>query len=171
MTAALQLVSMTAELMEALGGGRRDEAERLLGAAIPANWPDAHDAGFLALRARQLRDGKHEQRWLVYALMRDGELVGHAGFHGNPGLNAKQRPDAVELGYTVFEPYRGRGYATEAVRALLELARREGATGAVLSIAPTNAPSLAIARKLGFVQTGSHCDEEDGEELEFELDL
>ena len=34
-------------------------------------------------------------------------MIGHAGFHGQPGVNGKQDPEAVELGYTIFEPYRG----------------------------------------------------------------
>jgi RimJ/RimL family protein N-acetyltransferase len=41
----------------------------------------------------------------------------------------------------------------------------------IASVAPDNEPSLAIVRKLGFVQTGKQWDEEDGEELVFELTL
>jgi RimJ/RimL family protein N-acetyltransferase len=40
----------------------------------------------------------------------------------------------------------------------------------IASVAPTNDPSLAIVRKLGFVQTGEQWDEEDGLELVFELE-
>jgi RimJ/RimL family protein N-acetyltransferase len=36
-------------------------------------------------------------------------------------------------------------------------------------VAPDNEPSLAIIRKLGFVRTGEHIDEEDGLEHVFEL--
>jgi [ribosomal protein S5]-alanine N-acetyltransferase len=39
----------------------------------------------------------------------------------------------------------------------------------VASVAPANAPSLAIIRKLGFVRTGQHIDPEDGLEHVFEL--
>jgi RimJ/RimL family protein N-acetyltransferase len=41
----------------------------------------------------------------------------------------------------------------------------------VASVSPTNQPSLAIVRKLGFLQTGVQWDGEDGEELVFELEL
>jgi [ribosomal protein S5]-alanine N-acetyltransferase len=39
----------------------------------------------------------------------------------------------------------------------------------VASVEPGNAASLAVVRRLGFEQTGRHWDDEDGEELEFEL--
>ncbi len=97
-------------------------------------------------------------------------MVGHAGFHGPPGVNGLRKREAVELGYTVFPPFRGRGYATEAASALLAWARKEhGVSRFVASVAPGNDPPLAIVRKLGFVQTGERWDDEDGVELVFEL--
>ena len=97
-------------------------------------------------------------------------MVGHAGFHGPPGTSASQKPDAVEIGYTIFEPYRGNGYATEAALALIDWARSErGIEIVIASVSPTNVASLAIVRRLGFVQTGTQWDDEDGEELIFEL--
>jgi RimJ/RimL family protein N-acetyltransferase len=97
-------------------------------------------------------------------------MIGHAGYHGPPGINSTQNPDAVEFGYRIFPPYRGRGYATEAARMLMDLAeQRAGIRHFVLSVGPKNEPSLAIIRKLGFIRTGEHMDEEDGRELVFEL--
>ena len=111
------------------------------------------------------------QKWLVRALVRrrDATMIGHAGFHGPPGSNGLAA-DKVELGYTVFPAFRGRGYATEAAVALMEWAAREGARRFVASVGPGNEPSLAVVRKLGFVQTGEQWDEENGLELVFELD-
>ena len=37
------------------------------------------------------------------------------------------------------------------------------------SVASSNPPSLAVVRKVGFVQTGVQMDERDGEELVFEI--
>jgi [ribosomal protein S5]-alanine N-acetyltransferase len=74
------------------------------------------------------------------------------------------------LGSPSFRPYRGRGFATEAAFALMDWARRErGINHFVASVAPDNQASLAIGRKLGFVQTGEQWDVEDGLELVFEL--
>ena len=167
----LELVWLSPELLEALLAGRRDEAERLGGFAIPAGWPDEHDGRFLALRLRQMLEEPSRGPWYVRAIVLPDErrLIGHIGFHGPPGVNARRDPDAVELGYTVLPEHRRRGYATEAVRALVAHARAQGVGRFVASVAPDNEPSLAIVRRLGFVEVGRHWDEEDGDELEFEL--
>ena len=71
-------------------------------------------------------------------------MVGHAGFHGPPGVNGPEKSGAVELGYTIFPDFRGRGLATEAARALMDWAEEtHGIVHFIASIAPTNEPSLA----------------------------
>jgi RimJ/RimL family protein N-acetyltransferase len=169
----LELVSMSPRFIEALLAGRRDEAAVEAGFTFPESWPDAHDAGFLALRLRQMLERPEIQEWFVYAVvLPEGErpMIGHAGFHGPPGVNAVKAADSVEVGYMIFEPYRRRGYATEVVRTLLDWASSEhGIHCFIASVSPGNEPSLALVRRLGFQQIGRHWDEEDGEELEFEL--
>jgi RimJ/RimL family protein N-acetyltransferase len=136
---------------------------------MPPDWPDAHDRRFLELRVRDLDHFPQYQEWLVRAIVLDAEMIGHAGFHGPPGINAIGAPGALEIGYTVFPPYRRQGYAAETVAALLEWARAErGIRHFVASVAPDNAASTALVQKLGFEQTGSRVDDEDGLELVFE---
>jgi RimJ/RimL family protein N-acetyltransferase len=136
---------------------------------VPEDWPNEHDRRFLAFRLRQAREDPARAEWYVYALVLDGRMIGHIGFHGPPGSNARQDPEAVEIGYTVFPDYRKQGYATEAVRALVEWTRAQGVERVIASIGPENEPSLAIVRRLGFHEVGRHWDDEDGEELEYEL--
>jgi [ribosomal protein S5]-alanine N-acetyltransferase len=171
----LELILISPRVIDALLDGRRAEAERELDASIPEWWPDEHDARFLRYRRRQLERAPEAEPWLVRAVILPGAtrtMIGHAGFHGQPGVNGKQDPGAVELGYTIFEPYRGRGYATEATQALMDWAAEEqGIHRFVASVSPDNAPSLAIVKKLGFVHTGEQWDEEDGLELVFELEV
>ena len=167
----LDLVLLSHDAIEALLEGRRADAERDLDAVIPGDWPDEHDTRFLRYRQRQLERAPQAEPWLVRAvILRELRLmIGHAGFHGQPGVNGKQDPEAVELGYTIFESHRGRGFATEAAQALMRWAAEErGIHRFFASVSPTNAPSLAIVAKLGFVQTGEQWDEEDGLELVFE---
>ncbi len=167
----LDLVSLSPTVLEALLDGRRDDAEAQLSVALPIGWPDGDVEPFLRLRLGQMAEDAEAQRWLVRALVRrqDGSMVGHAGFHGPPGTGGLA-PGKAELGYTVYPPFRGRGYATEAVVALMDWAESEGIRQFVASVGPWNEPSLGIVRKLGFTQTGEQWDEEDGLELVFELE-
>jgi RimJ/RimL family protein N-acetyltransferase len=170
----LELVWLSPELIEALLEGRPEEAAQVGGFAIPPRFPNEHDRRFLALRLRQTKEDSSRAPWYVRAIVLpagDRPMIGHIGFHGPPGVNSRRDSDAVEVGYTIFPEHRRRGYATEAVRALVAAAETQGIRRFVASVGPANEPSLAIVRRLGFVEVGRHWDDEDGEELEFELIL
>jgi RimJ/RimL family protein N-acetyltransferase len=124
-------------------------------------------------RLAQLLADPSMQPWLLRAigLRHTGTMVGHIGFHARPGADYLRElaPGGVEFGYTIFAPFRRRGYAREACRALMDWARREhGVTRFVVSIGPTNVASIALAQQLGFRRIGSHIDEVDGPEQIFE---
>ena len=164
----LTLISLTPEVIEAVLDSGAGRASELAGYRIPGHWPGG-DAGFLKLRLGQLRKDPSWQTWLVRAvvLTETGSMIGHVGFHDPPREGGK-----LEIGYTIFPAMRGQGLATEAATALMEWASRtHGIRKFVASVSPDNEPSLAIVRKLGFAQTGVQWDEEDGEELVFELEL
>jgi RimJ/RimL family protein N-acetyltransferase len=161
---------MTPAFIEAVLDDRREDAAGELGIELPDEFPSEGDRGFLGLRLRQMRDDDRFQTWCPNAVVLDGTMIGHAGYHGPPGINSTQNPDAVEYGYQIFPPWRGKGYATQVAVMLMDLAeKRGGIRHFVLSVSPENDPSLAIVRKLGFVKTGEHVDEEDGLEHVFEL--
>ena len=64
-------------------------------------------------------------------------------------------PDEVNVGYNVFAPYRGNGYATRAVQLLLRhLAVDTEWRTATLLIDPANDRSLALAARAGFARCG-----------------
>ena len=163
---------MTPAFIEALLEGRSDEAAESLDVALPADPLGFPARRFLEYRLGQLRRDPGVQRWLARAIVLRGEgrtMIGSVGFHGEPGVNSADAGDAVEIGYAILPAYRGRGYAAEAVEALLGWARGQGLSHFVASVAPDNEPSLAIIRKLGFVRTGEHIDPEDGLEHVYEL--
>jgi RimJ/RimL family protein N-acetyltransferase len=124
----------------------------------------------LRRRLEQLTRDPTEQPWLLRAMVPredpDRRLVGYINFHAPPG------PEAwVEVGYRVLPEFRRRGYAQEAVEALFDWATREHKVHRFrASVSPGNQPSLALIRKLGFSKIGRQWDDEDGEELVFELD-
>jgi len=86
-------------------------------------------------------------RFVVTLPTSDGsELIGCTGFApGDAG---------VELGYWIARPYWGQGYATEAARAALSLARTLGHRRVVASHFEDNPGSGRVLAKLGFRPSG-----------------
>jgi len=161
---------MTPEFLEAILDGDRDRAAETLDVELPEDVVHEGTRRFFELRLRQMREDTRYLEWCPHAVVLDGTMIGHAGYHGPPGVNAKQNPEAVEIGYTIEEPWRGHGYATAAATELLRRAEERGIRHYVACTQPDNEPSLAIIRRLGFTQTGEAMDEEDGLELVFELE-
>jgi ribosomal-protein-alanine N-acetyltransferase len=175
-TERLDLRPMTPEFHAAVIDGDRRRAEALIGATVPPEWIAE---SLTVRRARHWRGMllEHPARgpWLARAIVQreDGALAGHAGFHDLPGAAYLEEwcpgAGAVEIGYTVLEPYRRRGYATETVAALMDWAHAQhGVARFVASVAPDNAASLAVIAKFGFTKLGRHVDDEDGPEDVFE---
>ncbi|HZO26790.1 MAG TPA: GNAT family N-acetyltransferase [Chloroflexota bacterium] len=167
-SARLELVSMSPAFLRASLEGRHAEAEAMIGAGLPPDWPGDR-ARTVRRRLDELTVNPAAQPWLLRAIvLREPErrMVGHINFHDPPGPERK-----VEVGYSIWPEYRRQGYALEAVEALFGWASREhGIRQFVASVGPWNEASLGLVRKMGFVQTGSRWDDEDGEELVFELE-
>lgn len=81
-----------------------------------------------------------------------GRIAGNVGFgRFERGIGL---PDIPEAAWVLDEWAHGRGIANEAMTASIAWADANlPDTGYVCIIAPDNAPSLALARKLGFVET------------------
>jgi len=80
-------------------------------------------------------------------LAESGAFIGCAGLHG--------RPQGLELGYWIGRPYWGRGYATEAAHALVDLAFRASAIERLhVSCRVINSASRRVIHKCGFQYAG-----------------
>lgn len=163
----LRLIWLSPEAMGALRAGDRSRAEGLLEVRLPPEWPDERADDLLRMRLDDMAVDPMARPWLARVMtLDDGRVIGHIGFHGRPDDRGR-----AEVGYTVFEAFRRRGYALEAVRALLAWAESEhGVHRFVASVSPDNGASLALVGKLGFERTGEQWDERDGLEWVFELD-
>lgn len=80
---------------------------------------------------------------------RDAAVVGCIGIDPVPG-----DATAIEIGYWIARPHWGRGYATEAGRAVLEIAGTLGYSRVHGSHFLDNPASGRVLTKLGFVPTG-----------------
>jgi RimJ/RimL family protein N-acetyltransferase len=151
--------------------GSHDAASFLAGFRVPDDW--FANADFIRLRRDQCLADAAYPPWSVRAIVlrATNEMIGHIGFHEPPNAEhlRKHGPNPVEFGYTIYPPHRRQGYATEAIGALLQYAAEAGVRTFVLSIAPDNIPSQAIARRFGFTKFGEHIDEKDGLEEIFIL--
>jgi RimJ/RimL family protein N-acetyltransferase len=83
----------------------------------------------------------------------DGRILGEAGLFPRDasGRVAFSESDRVELGYWLRSDATGRGFVIEAARALLDAASTiKQFSCAEIRCDPRNAPSVAVARRLGF---------------------
>ena len=124
-----------------------------------ATWlqPDLESCrGYLARRMAN----ENELGYSVWGVERveDDGLIGLAGFfpHG----------DEVELGYAFRVDQWGHGYATEAVRAVLDAAQVLGHR-VYATIRSSNSGSIAVAEKVGLVHAGEVIEDERGTKLIF----
>jgi RimJ/RimL family protein N-acetyltransferase len=135
-----------------------------------------HAQPMMRYRLGQLEADPTLLPWLLRAvvLRSSGAMIGHVTFHTapNPEYLRPIAPGAVELGYTIYPPFRRQGFATEAAAALMAWAGQEhGVRRFVLSISPDNVPSLRLAQHFSFRKVGSHLDEIDGPEDIFLLEI
>jgi RimJ/RimL family protein N-acetyltransferase len=88
----------------------------------------------------------------------DGCVIGSAAFKGAPDEDG-----VVEIAYGVAPSYEGRGYATEAAKALVAFAlERVDVTSIRAHTKPENGASAHVLAKCGFHQVGEVEDPEDG---------
>ena len=133
----------------------------MLGARVPVTWPGAD---FARMLERLAEGGERASLWDEQTRLivheEDRILIGETGFHGPPDGSG-----TVEVGYSIVPDYRGRGFAFEATRALIDeaLARPEVSriTAACLD---DNLASRKVLEKLGMGLVGAT-----GDTLRFEL--
>lgn len=132
---------------------------------LPLDDAFADEAAVWAIFAARIAEDIRAAAWSVSVVLSDGLSVGHAGFHRPPDADGM-----VEIGYTIFEPFRRRGLAKEAVGALIEYARESEEVRIIRAcIAPDNVGSLGAISPYGFAWMHNVEDPEDGVEEVWEL--
>ncbi|MDX6475781.1 MAG: hypothetical protein QOH95_1292 [Gaiellaceae bacterium] len=108
----------------------------------------------------QRETAESEAHWAAHAfgpwaVLEGTRFVGFAEVHrAGEGIGGIA-PDEVEVGWVIADGDRGRGFATEAMRAAIDDAwTRAGADHLVAYIRPENVISLRVAEKLGFSLRG-----------------
>ncbi|SHJ13241.1 GNAT family N-acetyltransferase [Wenxinia saemankumensis] len=150
-TRRLTLGPCTPDHVAAFAGFVASEASRFLGG--PSD--DPRDAwSSCAMHAGQWVIRGYGTFWVSDAA---GRPVGRVGIW-HPGWL-----DEPELSWVIYPAHHRRGYAVEAAVAARDWAADRGLPPLVSLIAPGNAPSLALVRRLGAVRDGIHVYDHGGE--------
>ena len=144
--------------------GDMSAIERQLATSVPLDL--MREPAVLKFSDAQLVGDPHYLPWSARAILlkETREMVGHLRFHTRPDpeyLHPYAR-DAVELGYVIFSAHRRRGYALEAFKGAMSWAESNGVQRFIVTISPSNTPSLALVAKAGFRKIGEHFDSVDG---------
>jgi RimJ/RimL family protein N-acetyltransferase len=123
----------------------------LLGLAPPRDWPpELYDADAMRFALSQMeRDGPQSVWGFHYFVLKRALgrpiLIGAGGYKGAP------RHGAVELGYSVLSAHRRKGFASEAVRAMVKRAFSDPAVSRVIAHTLTDlVASQRVLAKCGF---------------------
>jgi len=109
---------------------------------------------FIADNARYEPYAPGSWRQFAIALRSDGAIIGDCGVHV-----PEDKPDQAEFGITLATAFQRRGYASEALRALLELVFDTlGKHRVFASVDPRNLPSIALFERAGFRKEAHHVE-------------
>jgi ribosomal-protein-alanine N-acetyltransferase len=150
-TDRLELIAATPESLRAELEGPTQLAA-VLGVAVPPVWPPPLNSAETVHYALSFLEGGPERvGWMSwYFVRKEGRvLVGQGGFCGLP------EGGVVEVGYSLLEAHQKRGYATEAVRALIDHAVSAASVHTVTAqTLPELTPSIRVLERLGFRLVG-----------------
>jgi RimJ/RimL family protein N-acetyltransferase len=131
-----------APAVQRLAGAREVAAGTLL---IPHPYHEGAAEEWIASQAERQAQGSD-----VLAIEADGEVVGAIG------MRVEHDHDRGELGYWIGVPFWGRGYATEAARAVVEYAFSEQGLNRVFAVHFTNNPASGrVLQKIGMQHEGT----------------
>lgn len=136
-TRRLVLVAVTHGMKLALRRSR-DTFEAAIGVSLPRGWPQFSEA----FEPRDPAPRIFPWHGFLFIHKTKATLIGNGGFIGAPDDKG-----SVEIGYEIAPAFRDRGYATEAVRAMIDLAFDHEARSIVAhSLAIPNASNAVMSR-------------------------
>ncbi|WP_139005578.1 GNAT family N-acetyltransferase [Arthrobacter crystallopoietes] len=152
------LRAATPEDLRAFLRGGPDSLAAGLGVSIPAGWPEYHWVIEFTLEVLLKQPDQAEWRMYYFLDPELGSLIGSGGYKGPP------KDGTVEIGYEIAPGFRGQGYATAAVRQLVERAFNTVEVAVVEArTLPRANDSGAVLTKAGFACQGIVPDDQTGQ--------
>jgi [ribosomal protein S5]-alanine N-acetyltransferase len=148
-TPRLHLHALTRAEIELLINAQFDQVANLRHISIPPAWHQANVLNALPLITTDMARSVSDERWVwIICETTSQTLIGDIGFH-QPLTS--QPP--IEVGYAIIEQFQGRGYATEAARALLQWAFAQPEPQRIIArVSPENVASQKVALAAGMQQ-------------------
>ncbi len=150
----LELIAGTVDLLRA-DADDYSLLSRRLQVRVPNGWPPEYlDAAAMNYAADYIEQNTDAAGWMLWFLILRDEgigsqrtLIGTCGFKGRPDVEG-----TVEIGYSVVEKFRRRGYATESVETLCAwaFAAHPEVTRVIAETYPELVPSIRVLEKSGF---------------------
>ena len=165
-TSRLQLIVLKRPFLAAFVSGRA-ALSRLISQSVPDEWPVAPE--LIPFVLGQFDSSPQIADWLPWAIvdLQTQSLIGDAGFMGAPDDGG-----GCEIGYSIIPSFRRRGYATEAVGAILSWVRHIPHIRTVRAEAlESNLASQCVLEKHGFLLAGIYDHPEDGLTRRYELSI
>lgn len=155
-TDRLELIASTAATAQAEADWDWPQLAKLLDAEVTDDWPPKLTYDVLDHWAATLTEHPEQAGWWSWYFVRDlGDgkdrvAVGGGGFGGLPAADG-----IVQIGYSVLHDFQYRGYATEAMRALVTWAfSHEDVRHVVAATFADHVASLKVIEKLGMTYVG-----------------
>jgi len=136
----------------------REELGSLLGASVPDDWPVCPES--MEYWREKLAELDNAAGWAGYIFVheKNAAVIGDGGFKGPPDAGGK-----VETGYAIVPALRRQGYATEAVKALINWAFSHPEIKYVTAeTLPQGKESMRVLEKLGMSYEGTGTDPHEG---------
>jgi RimJ/RimL family protein N-acetyltransferase len=133
---------------------QRERLAGLFGARLPSDWPNPDFAEMARelCRAAEVTDADPPLTWAIVERF-TATVVGEIGLKGDV-----DPAGAVEVGYSIREHARGRGYMTEALDVVVDALFASGVRRVRAETDPLNLASQRVLERVGFVRDGVGVD-------------
>ncbi|MEN6611479.1 MAG: GNAT family N-acetyltransferase [Methanoregulaceae archaeon] len=155
-TGRLELIPATLDILKS-DLGNRDRLAGLLHAEIPASWPPPMLTPDVLKEFIRLKYEGADPLCITWYWIRDEGNPENRVLIGSGGIaTLPVAKNGVFIGYSVLSEFQNRGYATEAVRAIVSVIFAVPNLRRILATTNPNLPaSIRVLEKTGFIRSGT----------------
>lgn len=145
-TERLNLITFTVEMMEAFLKGNI-EVEKIIPYKVAPEYPLDVYKQLFEYKINRFKKYPEENEWEGIIIHKeDNTIMGDMGFKGGPNKDG-----VIDIGYSIVPSYRGKGYATEMGKAMVEWGLSQPKVKKVVATCnPDNFASIRVLEKIGF---------------------